>query len=118
MLLSLYLGFLLFAAMGGALLWQPQYLTRVTGLELSTVESRNEVRAAYGGFGVAAALALFIALVWSPLRGGICLALGLALIGMAAGRGYSAFLERPTNNLIWALLGVEGVLGLMLMFQI
>ena len=49
MLLSLYLGFLLFAAMGGALLWQPQYLTRVTGQELSTVESRNEVRAVYGG---------------------------------------------------------------------
>ncbi|MBP6013864.1 MAG: DUF4345 family protein [Alphaproteobacteria bacterium] len=118
MLLSLYLGFLLFAAMGGALLWQPQYLTRVTGLELSTVESRNEVRAVYGGFGIAAALALFIALVWSPLRGGICLALGLALIGMAAGRGYSAWLERPSNNLIWGLLGAESVLGLMLMFQI
>lgn len=118
MLLSLYLGFLLFAAMGGALLWQPQYLTRVTGQELSTVESRNEVRAVYGGFGVAAALALFIALVWSPLRGGICLALGLALVGMAAGRGYSIWLERPTNNLIFALLGAEAVLGLMLMFQV
>ncbi len=118
MLLSLYLGFLLFAAMGGVMLWQPQYLTSVTGQELSTVESRNEARAVYGGFGVAAALALFIALVWSPLRGGICLALGLALVGMAGGRGYSIWLERPTNNLIFALLGVEAVLGLMLTFQV
>ena len=118
MLLSLYIGFLLFAGMGGVMLWQPQYLTRVTGQELSTVESRNEARAVYGGFGAAAALALFIALVWSPLRGGICLALGLSLIGMAAGRGYSIWLERPTNNLIFALLGVEGVLGFLLMFQV
>ncbi len=118
MLLSLYLGFLLFAAMGGLMLWQPHYLTRVTLQELATPESRNEARAVYGGFGVGAALALFIALVWSPLRGGICLALGLALIGMAGGRGYSAWLERPTNNIIWTLLGVEAVLGFMLIFQI
>ena len=118
MLLSLYLGFLLFAAMGGVMLWQPQYLTRVTGTELTTIESRNEARAVYGGFGVGAALALFIALVWSPLRGGICLALGLSLLGMAGGRGYSAWLERPTNNIIWGLLAAEAVLGFMLVFQI
>ena len=118
MLFSVYICFLLFAAMGGALLWQPQLITRVTGQELTTIEARNEVRAVYGGFGVAAALALFIALVWSPLRGGICLALGLALMGMAAGRGYSSWLERPTNNIIWGLLAGEAVLGFMLTFQI
>jgi hypothetical protein len=118
MLISLYLGFILFAAMGAGLLWQPQYLTRLTGVELTTIESRNEARAVYGGFGVAMAIALFIALVWSPLRSGICLTIGLALIGMAAGRGYSWYLERTSNTMIWGFLIGEAILGLMLFFQV
>jgi hypothetical protein len=117
MLISLYLGFILFAAMGAALLWQPQYLTRLTKLELSTPESRNEVRAVYGGFGAAMALALFIALVYSPLRAGITLTIGIALIGMAAGRGYSAWLE-PPSTIIWGFCAAEAVLGFLLFFQI
>lgn len=115
---SLFLAFLLFAAMGGLLLWKPEYLTRLTGVELTTIESRNEVRAVYGGFGVAMAIAMFIAMVYSPLSGGILLTSGLALIGMAAGRGYSAWLEMPSNTLVWVFLGVEALLGLMLFFRI
>lgn len=115
---STFLAFTLFAAMGGVMLWKPEYLTRLTGVELSTVESRNEVRAVYGGFGVAMALAMFIAMVYSPLSGGILLTSGLALIGMAAGRGYSAWLEMPTNSLIWVFLGIEALLGLMLFFRV
>jgi Domain of unknown function (DUF4345) len=119
MLISLYLGFFLFAAMGAALLWQPQYLTQLTKLELATPESRNEVRAVYGGFGVAMAIALFIALIWgpSPLRSGICITIGLALVGMAAGRGYSGWLEPPTP-IIWGFCAGEAILGLMLFFQV
>ncbi len=117
MLISLYLAFLVFAAMGAALLWQPQYLTQLTKLELSTPESRNEVRAVYGGFGVAMALALFIALVWTPLRGGITMTIGLALIGMAAGRGYSGWLE-PPSAIIWGFCAAEALLGFMLFFQV
>lgn len=115
---SLFIAFAVFAAMGGALLWKPEYLTRLTGVELSTIESRNEVRAVYGGFGVAMAIAMFIAMVYSPLSGGILLTSGLALIGMAAGRGYSAWLEMPTNVLIWVFLGLEALLGLMLFFRV
>lgn len=114
---SLTIGFLLFAAMGGVMLWRPQYLTQVTGVELSTPESRNEARAAYGGLGVAIAIALFVAM-FSELRGGIMLTTGLALIGMAGGRGYSAWLERPTNPIIWGLLAGEVVLGLMIFFRV
>jgi len=117
MLISLYLGFILFAAMGGVLLWQPQYLTRLTKLELSTVESRNETRAVYGGFGAAMALALFIALVYSPLRAGITMTIGLALIGMAAGRGYSGWLE-PPPAIIWGFCAAEAILGVLLFFQV
>ena len=115
---SLTIAFLLFAAMGGLMLWRPQYITRVTNIELSTPESRSETRAVYGGFGAAIALALFVAMVYSDLRGGIMFTTGLALIGMAAGRGYSAWLERPTNNIIWGLLGGEAVLGILLFFRI
>ena len=118
MLLSLYLGFILFAAMGAGLLWQPQYLTRLTGVELTTIESRNEVRAVYGGFGAAMALALFLALVYSPLRPGICLTIGLALIGMAAGRGYSWWLERTSSPMVWGFFGGELLLGILLFFQV
>jgi hypothetical protein len=115
---SLTIGLLIFAAMGGLLLWQPQYITRVTNIELSTPESRSETRAVYGGFGIAIALALFVAMVWSDLRGGIMFTTGLALIGMAAGRGYSAWLERPTSPIIWGLLGGEALLGLLLFFRV
>jgi hypothetical protein len=115
---SLTIGFLLFAAMGGLLLWQPQYITRVTNVELTTAESRSETRAVYGGFGIAIALALFVAMVWSDLRGGIMFTTGLALLGMAAGRGYSAWLERPTSPIIWGLLGGEALLGLLLFFRV
>lgn len=118
MLISLYLGFILFALMGAALTWQPQYITRLTGVELSTPESRNEARAVYGGFGAAIALALFIALVYSPLRAGVCVTTGLALIGMAAGRGYSAWLEWPTSPMIWGFLAGEAILGVMIFFQV
>jgi len=115
---SLIIGFLLFAAMGAVMLWRPEYLSQVTGLELSTPESRSEARAVYGGFGVAMALALFTAIVYSDFRGGIMYTTGLVLIGMAAGRGYAAWLERPTSPLIWGLLAGEAILGLMIFFRV
>jgi hypothetical protein len=43
---------------------------------------------------------------------------GLALMGMAAGRGYAAWLERPTSPIIWGLLAGEAVLGLMIFFRV
>jgi hypothetical protein len=115
--LSLLLAFLLFAAMGAALLWKPEYLARVTNQEPATPEARSEIRAVYGGFGIAIALALFTAMVYSDFRGGIMFTVGIALIGMAAGRGYSAWLERPTSNIIWGLLAAEALLGLIIFFR-
>jgi Domain of unknown function (DUF4345) len=117
-MLSLTLGLILFAAMGGVMIWRPQYLSRVTNLELSTPESRNEARAAYGGLGVGVALALLVAMISLDLRGGIMLTTGLALIGMAGARGYASWLERPTNPIIWGLLAGEAILGLMLFFRV
>jgi hypothetical protein len=115
---SLLIGFVLFAAMGATLLIWPEALARVTNQEPATPESRNEIRAVYGGFGIAIALALFVAMVYSDYRGGIMLTVGLALIGMAGGRGYAAYLERPTSNIIWGLLGAEALLGLIILFRL
>lgn len=115
---SLIIGLLLFAAMGAIMLWRPEYLTRVTGVELSTPEARSEARAVYGGFGIAVALALFTALVYSDFKGGIMYTTGLMLIGMAAGRGYAAWLERPTSPIIWGLLAGEAILGFMIFFRV
>ncbi len=117
-MLSLIIGFLLFAAMGAVMLWRPEYLSQVTGLELSTPESRSEARAVYGGFGIAMALALFTAIVYSDFRGGIMFTTGLALIGMAGGRAYAAWLERPTSPVIWGLLAGEALLGIMIFFRV
>jgi hypothetical protein len=116
-IISLLIGFLLFAAMGVTLLIWPEAVARVTNQEPTTPEARSEIRAVYGGFGIAVALALFVAMVYSDFRGGIMFTVGLALIGMAAGRGYAAWLELPTNNIIWGLLAAEAVLGLVIFFR-
>jgi hypothetical protein len=56
---------------------------------------RNEIRAVYGGFGVAIAVLLAVA-PSSPRRApGALLAVAVALAGMAAGRLVSAAVERP-----------------------
>ena len=117
-IISLLIGIVLFAAMGGTLIMWPEALARVTNQEPTTPESRSEIRAVYGGFGIAIALALFVAMVYSDFRGGIMFTVGLALIGMAAGRGYAAWLERPTSNIIWGLLAAEALIGLMIFFRV
>ncbi len=115
-MLASLIGLLVFAAMGGALIWQPQLLTRLIGQELTTPEARNEVRAVYGGVGIGAALAFFIGIVYSPWRQAIAVTIGLMLIAMAGARGYSWYIERTTNPLVYAFLGAEAVLGLMFVF--
>jgi hypothetical protein len=113
---SALIGFLLFAAFGAAMILQPQLLTRLTNLELSTPEARNEARSAYGGLAAGLALAFFIALVYSPWRQPILLTAGLGMWGAAGARGYASWLERPTSPNIWIALAVEGVLGLLFIF--
>jgi hypothetical protein len=57
------------------------------GVEVGTADGRNEVRAVYGGFGLAVAALLAVAAVGDPSTGeGIVVAVAFALAGMAAGR--------------------------------
>lgn len=86
-----------FLLMGLSALWRPAAIGRYFDVRIDSVDGRNEVRAVYGGFGLAIAFALYCGLQRPELRAGVlvCVALALALAGMAAGRVFSAFLERP-----------------------
>ncbi|MFI6987926.1 DUF4345 family protein [Nonomuraea wenchangensis] len=86
-----------FAGMGIYALAAPASLIATFGITLPTANGRNEVRAVYGGFGLAVAAALALAGYDVGLRDGIVLTVALALAGMAAGRVVSMAVERPSR---------------------
>ncbi|AUH44709.1 DUF4345 domain-containing protein [Streptomyces sp. CMB-StM0423] len=89
---------LLFLGMGLFGLIAPAALMQPFGIELSSPEARGEVRAVYGGFGLAfGSLLGWVALDGSgELQRGIVLAAAVALGGMALGRLVARAVERPS----------------------
>ncbi|MEU7893976.1 DUF4345 family protein [Nonomuraea sp. NPDC049152] len=86
-----------FAGMGiYGLIW-PTSLVAPFGTALLSADGRNEVRAVYGGFGLAVAVALALAMNDVGLRDGVTTTIALALAGMAAGRIVSMVVERPSR---------------------
>ncbi|RUP06070.1 MAG: DUF4345 domain-containing protein [Mycobacterium sp.] len=86
-----------FLGMGSYALAAPAKMIEVFGITLPQRESRSEVRAVYGGFGLAIAGVLaFAATSAGPMRTGIVVTVGLALAGMAFGRIVSAVVEGKT----------------------
>jgi len=94
------------AVMGVAALARPAVIWAPFGVEPTTPGARSEVRAVYGGFGLAiAAVLLFAAGVIgggasAGVRDGILLTVAASLFGMAAGRVVSALVE-PRTLLGW-----------------
>ena len=86
-----------FLGMGLLGLTAPERITAIQGMPELTPEFRNEVRAVYGGFGVAIAVVLTVAWGDPALRPGVAIALSAALFGMAGGRIVSAPIERPAR---------------------
>jgi hypothetical protein len=84
-----------FLLMGLLALAAPERITVVFGQPKLTPAGRNEVRAVYGGFGVAMAIVLGVALDDPSLRPGVFLCAAVALAGMAGGRIVAALVERP-----------------------
>ena len=82
-----------FAGMGIAALVRPAFIWAPFGVEPTTPESRNEVRAVYGGFGLAIAALLVLTDDSADLRDGVLVAVAVSLFGMAAGRVVSALVE-------------------------
>ena len=84
-----------FVGMGVYALARPAALIRPFGITLPIPESRAEVRAVYGGFGLAIAGMLALAARDSALREGILITVAAALGGMAFGRLVSGAVDRP-----------------------
>ena len=85
-----------FAGMGLAALVRPAFIWAPFGVEPTTPESRSEVRAVYGGFGLALAALLVLTDDSGTLRDGVLVAVSVSLAGMAAGRVVSAVVDPRT----------------------
>ncbi|HEY0636918.1 MAG TPA: DUF4345 family protein [Pseudonocardiaceae bacterium] len=103
----------LFLGMGGYGLAAPAALTRPFGIALSGPAARAEVRAVYGGFGLAVgALLVTAALGDGEFRDGVVVAVAVALLGMAAGRLLARFAEAQDGFYpSWFYFWVEVVAG-------
>ncbi|MFV9633907.1 DUF4345 family protein [Mycobacterium neumannii] len=87
-----------FAGMGVYALAAPGALVRPFGTTLGGAAARAEVRAVYGGFGVAIAGVLAYAVAdGGALRAGAVFTVGAALAGMAFGRVVSAVVDQRTS---------------------
>jgi hypothetical protein len=99
-----------FLGMGVYALAAPAALLRPFGITLSGDASRSEVRAVYGGFGLAIAAVLAYSAVQLDVRTGVLISVGAALAGMAFGRLAGAALgDRTAFYPNWFYFLVETV---------
>ena len=113
--IALILVAMLFAVMGIASIVAPTLTTAQFGIKELDRDGRNEVRAVYGGFGLAMAGVLIAAALAPELRTGISLAVALALGGMAGGRVLSAMMDGSIGRKPAFYLGLE-LVGFALLF--
>jgi hypothetical protein len=105
-----------FVLMGLVGLLSPERIQAPFGTTVVSPDGRSEVRAVYGGFGVAIGALLFVAASTPALRGGVFTTVAVALIGMAAGRIVSALVERPARFYpCWFYCGVEAAMAAVLL---
>jgi hypothetical protein len=106
-----------FMFMGVSALFSPKFVVSFVKFTPETTDARNEVRAVYGGFGVAVSILLIYAAYSPSLKNGILLAVAVSLLGMAAGRIVSSLIERPGH---WPIIFIfmESALATLLLFNI
>jgi hypothetical protein len=109
--LPILLAILGFGVMGIGALVSPQRVSRQFDIPTLTAAGRNEVRAVYGGFGLAMAAGLAAALALPGLRAGVFLTVAAALAGMAGGRLVSAGIDRTLGRLPALYLVLEAVMA-------
>ena len=108
-----------FLGMGLYALAAPAALIRPFGVTPETPTSRSEIRAVYGGFG----LAIAAVLVYAAWRGGdvgkgILITVGIALAGMALGRVASAVVDDWTPFYPNWLYGIVEVVAAAALFAV
>jgi hypothetical protein len=108
-----------FALMGLGALVRPRMVLEQFGVAVETPEGRNEVRAVYGGFGIAVAALLAVAALGDPSTAeGIVVAGAVALFGMAGGRVVSALVDRPAGLYpVWVYFAIEVIAGAALLLS-
>ncbi|NKY88617.1 DUF4345 domain-containing protein [Nocardia veterana] len=108
-MIVLALAAVFFGGMGLYALIAPALLARPFQFRVAGAVSRSEIRAVYGGFGVAMAAVLgWSAVGDGPQHSGTALTVGVALAGMAAGRVVSRLCDAPTGFYpIWFYCLVE-----------
>ena len=106
-----------FAAMGLGALARPAAVLAPFGVAVETPAGRNEVRAVYGGFGLAVAALLCVAAIGEPATAeGIVVTVAVALAGMAGGRLVSAASEPPGGVFpVWTYFAIEVVAAALLL---
>jgi Domain of unknown function (DUF4345) len=100
-----------FLGMGVYALAAPAALARPFRIVIDTAESRSEIRAVYGGFGIAIATVLAAAaLDLGGIRTGAVITVAAALAGMALGRLSSRIADEATPFYpVWCYFCVETV---------
>lgn len=113
LLVSLVALFFLFMGLQAILL--PESLGNIVGFSLDVDRGPNEMRAVYGGFGLAMAGMAWWAVFQTPVAEPYLIALAIALFGMAGGRIISLIIEReiPLFGVIAA--SGEAIMAVMLL---
>lgn len=105
---------LFYLTLGTAALMRPETLLSGFGIEVQGKDSRNEIRAVYGGFPLAVAGLLGFSLLHARLADGILLALAIATLGMAVGRMISALIDRGIGRFPTIFMVVELLVATMI----
>jgi hypothetical protein len=113
-LLCIGLGALFYAALGLAALAMPNRLLLSFGIKVEKRDSRNEIRAVYGGLPLAFTALLCVAMVMPLLANGILLAVSTATLGMVAGRILSLLLDRGMGFMPMLFTAIELIVALLI----
>lgn len=105
-----------FLGMGGYALIAPAALAKPFRIVVDAPESRSEIRAVYGGFGLAIAAVLAAAAFDADgIRTGAVITVAAALAGMALGRLLSRLADKATAFYpIWLYFWVEAIAAALL----
>ena len=114
LLMVLVVAALGFAFMGLVAMFAPTRVTSQFGIPTLDADGRNEVRAVYGGFGLAVSAALVGSLFIPAWREPAAAAVAVALGGMALGRICSAVIDRQVGRFPMLYGAIEAGASLML----